>query len=285
METAQGKHTETLGIGPWADLTNAEYRKTLSPYTITDDEAPLLKPASNAALDWRSKGAVTAVKNQQQCGSCWAFSTTGSMEGAVAIKTGKLVSFSEEQLVDCSKSFGNNGCEGGLMDNAFKYVIENKGLTTEENYPYTAKDGVCDTAKAAAVAGTITSFVDVTKSSEDQMLAALAIGLTEARNKDPAPSLLNNTAVLLTQPATQNWAEAEKLFKRALGGKDIASSITADASPETISYAPRASEASAKGKFRGAGSSGVCSRQPNLRRPLPHSVSGSSGVCSRQPDL
>ena len=176
METAQGKHTETLGIGPWADLTNAEYRKTLSPYTITDDEAPLLKPASNAALDWRSKGAVTAVKNQQQCGSCWAFSTTGSMEGAVAIKTGKLVSFSEEQLVDCSKSFGNNGCEGGLMDNAFKYVIENKGLTTEENYPYTAKDGVCDTAKAAAVAGTITSFVDVTKSSEDQMLAALAIG-------------------------------------------------------------------------------------------------------------
>jgi tetratricopeptide (TPR) repeat protein len=112
-----------------------------------------------------------------------------------------------------------------------------------------------------------------------------AIGLTEARNKDPAPSLLNNTAVLLTQPATQNWAEAEKLFKRALGGKDIASSITADASPETISYAPRASEASAKGRFRGAGSSGVCSRQPNLRRPLPHSVSGSSGVCSRQPNL
>lgn len=98
------------------------------------------------------------------------------MEGAVAIATGKLTAFSEEQLVDCSKAFGNNGCEGGLMDNGFKYIISNKGLTTEANYAYTAKDGTCDKTKEAAVAGTITSFKDVTKNSEDQMLAALAMG-------------------------------------------------------------------------------------------------------------
>jgi cathepsin L len=93
-------------------------------------------------IDWSAKGSVTPIKNQGQCGSCWAFSTTGSLEGAHFNAKGQLKSFSEQQLVDCSKSYGNLGCSGGLMNSSFFYVIDH-GITLESKYAYKGVQGTC----------------------------------------------------------------------------------------------------------------------------------------------
>lgn len=174
-----GNHTWTMGVNQFADLTAKEFaaRYTgglLRPkrnlrkqgYTISNETA---LPSS---VDWEAKGAVTPVKNQQQCGSCWAFSTTGSVEGAWFLSKGQLVSLSEQQLVDCSGPEGNQGCNGGLMDDAFQYIIDNKGITTEAAYPYTAQDGTC-ASKGKPVAATLTGFKDVTANSEQALMTAI----------------------------------------------------------------------------------------------------------------
>ncbi|KAM3200112.1 hypothetical protein P3L10_032473 [Capsicum annuum] len=107
-------------------------------------------------MDWRKKGVVTGIKDQGQCGCCWAFSVVAATEGINKIKTGKLISLSEQELVDCDTS-SNMGCEGGLMDDAFKFIIKNHGLTTESNYPYEETDGTCKTGKESNHAAKITT--------------------------------------------------------------------------------------------------------------------------------
>jgi C1A family cysteine protease len=126
------------------------------------------------SLDWNSKGAVTPVKNQGQCGSCWAFSTTGSVEGAHQIATGKLVSLAEQQLVDCAGAEGNQGCNGGLMDNGFEYIIKNGGITEESNYQYTARDGTCKKTVSKDVQ--ISGYKDVQQGSESDLMSAVQKG-------------------------------------------------------------------------------------------------------------
>merc|ERR1719183_1509343 len=124
-------------------------------------------------VNWVTKGAVTPVKNQAQCGSCWAFSSTGGMEGAHFVASGKLVSLSEEQLVQCSTQ--NNGCNGGLMDYAFTYA-EKHAMVTETAYPYTSgkgKTGKCDKSKATGGAVKVSGFKDVPAKSIPAMKAAL----------------------------------------------------------------------------------------------------------------
>jgi C1A family cysteine protease len=115
------------------------------------------------AVDWTTKGAVTKVKDQGQCGSCWAFSTTGGLEGAWEISSGNLVSMSEQQFVDCSKQ--NSGCNGGLMDYAFSYA-KGVAVATESSYAYTARDGSCKSSFTTAIPqGGVTGYTDVGNSA------------------------------------------------------------------------------------------------------------------------
>lgn len=149
---------------------------------VKDCFEPELELQSEASVNWVEKGAVTSVKNQGQCGSCWSFSTTGALEGAYYIKYGKLDSFSEQELVDCDnrKNGGKDmGCNGGLMDNAFSWIKKNGGLCLESDYPYvsgtTRTAGTCETSCTPVEGSQVQSFVDVPASSDNSMMSALSL--------------------------------------------------------------------------------------------------------------
>jgi len=168
-----------LGLTRFADLTNAEYRATYLGTRFDGTErlrnAPKIavpRPQANDTVNWTNKGAVTPIKDQGQCGSCWSFSTTGSVEGIHFLSTGNLVSLSEQNLMDCSGKYGNQGCNGGLMDDAFQYIINNKGIDTEASYPYTMASEACNYTSANSGA-TISAYNDVTSGSEDALASAV----------------------------------------------------------------------------------------------------------------
>ncbi|KAG9152113.1 hypothetical protein Leryth_017671 [Lithospermum erythrorhizon] len=170
-----------LGLNRFADLTNEEYRNMYVGGRMNrkkvgtknqrygfqaGDELP-------EAVDWRQKGAVAPVKDQGQCGICWAFSTVGAVEGINQIVTGDLITLSEQELVDCDKSY-NQGCNGGLMDYAFDFIIKNGGIDTEEDYPYHASDGTCDQYRKNARVVSIDGFEDVPENDEKSLQKAVA---------------------------------------------------------------------------------------------------------------
>jgi len=177
-------HGYTLAMNKYGDLLSHEFAKTVngfrrdlrntSRHTLVG--ATFIKPENVQipdTMDWRTKGAVTPVKDQGQCGSCWSFSATGALEGQHFRATQKLVSLSEQNLIDCSGKYGNEGCNGGLMDNAFSYIKDNQGIDTEKTYPYEAQDDKCR-YKATDKGADDKGFVDVEEGNEEKLKEAIA---------------------------------------------------------------------------------------------------------------
>jgi len=177
----------TLGINHLADLNEEQYRSFLSLHIPSRQRNPaFLNRTASESIDWRTQNAVSEVKNQGQCGSCWAFATVGSVEGHYAIATGSLRSLSEQQLVDCTTS--NKGCLGGNIDLAFRYIINNHGIDDEGDYPYVGDGSSCDADRSTRIAARIQSYADVPPNSEEEMLKAISLGpvavAIEADQKD-----------------------------------------------------------------------------------------------------
>ncbi|XP_020233033.1 senescence-specific cysteine protease SAG39 [Cajanus cajan] len=171
-----------LGINQFADLTNEEFIAPRNRFkghmcssiirtTTFKYENVTAVPSS---IDWRQKGAVTPIKDQGQCGCCWAFSAVAATEGIHKLSTGKLISLSEQELVDCDTKGVDQGCEGGLMDDAFKFIIQNHGLNTEAKYPYEGVDGKCNANEEGNHAATITGYEDVPANNEKALQKAVA---------------------------------------------------------------------------------------------------------------
>jgi len=179
-ENNSGNETHVAGHNQFSDWSHAEYKNILGYVRGERDvrNVQIFDESMNAeTVNWTTAGAVTPVKDQGQCGSCWAFSTTGSLEGAHFVASGELLSFSEQQLVDCAYiKYGNYGCNGGLQDNAYKYYEAGYKAELESVYPYTSgagQRGTCSYDESSATAVTVSSYVDVTPSSPTQMKAAL----------------------------------------------------------------------------------------------------------------
>ncbi|CAK9031690.1 unnamed protein product [Durusdinium trenchii] len=178
-ENSKG-HSYTLGFTYFTDMSVEDFEtshfgmKPRKPSAASRSKHVVRNVSLPSSVDWRTEGAVTAVKNQERQ-SRPTRGSTGALEGAWAIATGKLESLSEQQLVDCSSSFGNEGCNGGDMDDAFQYEEEN-AVCTEQSYPYTATGGICNSSSCTVgiPRGSVTGYVDVEADDEEALMDAVA---------------------------------------------------------------------------------------------------------------
>jgi cathepsin L len=231
----------TVAINEFADLSSEEFvslynglKVEVEPFDPPEEDWPLTPQVTGDIVNWNNKGAVTPVKNQGQCGSCWSFSATGSMEGEKFIKQGVLTSLSEQNLIDCSTKQGNDGCNGGLMDNAFRYVIANKGIDTESSYPYQTRGPLQCRYSTANIGDVISSFKDVSRGSESALQTAVtqqptSVGIDASHNSfqlysggiyyEPACSSTSlDHGVLAVGYGTDNSGRDYWLVKNSWGG-------------------------------------------------------------------
>ncbi|KAJ0462714.1 putative chymopapain protein [Helianthus annuus] len=169
-----------LGLNEFADLSHEEFK---SKFLGLKGELPQRREQEFTyrdfvnmpkSIDWRKKGAVVPIRTRVHAvSSCWAFSTVAAVEGINQIVTGNLTELSEQELIDCDTSF-NNGCNGGLMDYAFSFIVQNGGLHKEEEYPYIMSEGTCDEMKDVSEKVTISGYHDVPQNDEQSFLKALA---------------------------------------------------------------------------------------------------------------
>nr|XP_009666030.1 PREDICTED: cathepsin S-like [Struthio camelus australis] len=179
LEHSLGLHSYELAMNHLADMTSEEVAALLTglkaPHQQNRTSTYRPMPGSKVpdTMDWREKGCVTSVKNQGACGACWAFSAVGALEAQVKLKTGKLVSLSAQNLVDCSRRYGNEGCGGGWRTKAFQYIIDNQGIDSDDSYPYRAQDGVCH-YNPAVRAASCSSYVELPHGDEGVLKDAIA---------------------------------------------------------------------------------------------------------------
>lgn len=170
---ANPKFTFTLGLNQFSDLSSKEFVKQYTGLRGVSEQKNVVQldeSVSQSSRDWNYEGAVTGPKNQGQCGSCWSFSSSGAVEGLYKIKTGSLISLSEQQQIDCDTR--DKGCDGGLMDYAFRYIAL-YGIQTEADYPYEERVGPCR-YNSAKIVTKLRGYGDVAVDSPSQLVAALS---------------------------------------------------------------------------------------------------------------
>lgn len=194
----------TMALNEFADWTAEEFQATFTGLDSSEEEqedtavlgrsssfgfgakhyAPAGYVPQAGGVDWREKNAVTSVKYQGKCGSCWAFSANGALESAVAIKSGRSpVRLSEQQLVDCAGDQGNHGCNGGMMEKAFRHIIQNGGVCTKQAYPYTSYEGqsgsqctnACNKVAAVSSYNTVAQSTNALQSALDRGPVSVAV--------------------------------------------------------------------------------------------------------------
>ncbi|KAH8307746.1 hypothetical protein KR044_012238 [Drosophila immigrans] len=173
---AAGDETYEMGVNQFTDMLSWEFEQlVLTQLNMSTHIDYMYVPSAvelPGSVDWRAKGAVTAVKNQGRCGSCWAFAAAGALESQVFLRTRQLVPLSEQNLVDCSRRYNNHGCNGGWPAAALKYIHDNGGIDVDKAYPYEGRDGNCR-FRRNSIGAKVSSVVQVPP-NEDALAHAVA---------------------------------------------------------------------------------------------------------------